>query len=158
MAGNDSLWILQDHLKSKLGDPEKSDKRRTAQATGVSAILRDRYNLKTQCVIVAGDFNDTPDSVTLRRLLDNSGLLDALEVANVPADQRWTYSYRGRQDQIDHVLVSRALKEKVLAPGVDRSAIAEIAKSRTLTQFCTFLAIEQIYQRHRNGRNVGDDQ
>lgn len=86
MAGNDCLWIPKNHFKSKLGDPEKSDKRRTAQATRVSAILRDRYNLKTQCVIVARDFNDTPDSVPLRRLLDNPGLPDALEVANVPAD------------------------------------------------------------------------
>ena len=64
----------------------------------------------------------------LRPLLDNPGLLDTLEVAGVLADRRWTYSYRGRKNQIDHVLVSRVLENKVIAAGVDRSGIAEIAK------------------------------
>ena len=36
--------------------------------------------------------------------------------------------FRGQKNQIDHVLVSRALEDKVTAVGVDRSGIAEIAK------------------------------
>ena len=128
MAGGNSLWVLQNHFKSKLGEQVESDKRRKAQASQVAAILAERYNLKKQWVIIAGDFNDTPGSAPLKPLLNNSDLFDALAVANVPPDQRWTYCYRGQKDQIDHVLVSRALKDKVTAAGVNRSGIAEIAK------------------------------
>ena len=46
-------------------------------------------------MIIAGDFNDTPGSAPLKPLLNNSDLFDALAVANVPPDQRWTYCYRG---------------------------------------------------------------
>ena len=111
-----------------VGEQVESDKRRKAQAGQVAAILAERYNLKKQWVIIAGDFNDTPGSAPLKPLLNNSDLFDALAVANVPPDQRWTYCYRGQKDQIDHVLVSRALKDKVTAAGVNRSGIAEIAK------------------------------
>ena len=44
-------------------------------------------------MIIAGDFNDTPGSAPLKPLLNNSGLFDTLAVANVSADQRWTYYF-----------------------------------------------------------------
>ena len=128
MANNESLWVLQTHLKSKLGKPDTSNKRRKAQACRIAAILAERYNLENQWVIVAGDFNDTPDSKPLKPLVKNQDLFDVLDIADVPVEQRWTYSYRGDKNQIDYVLVSRALKDKVAAAGVDRSGIAEIAK------------------------------
>jgi len=127
MAGGKSLWILQNHLKSRLGPPAKSNKRRKAQASRINAILNERYDLTRQWVIVAGDFNDAPGSAPLKPLLDNPDLFDVLEKANVPEDERWTYHYRGQKDQIDHVLVSRALRSKVVSAGVDRSSIADIA-------------------------------
>ena len=52
-----------------------------------------RYDIKKQWVIIAGDFNDTPGSAPLNPLLNNSGLFDTLAVANVSADQRWTYYF-----------------------------------------------------------------
>ena len=56
-------------------------------------ILAERYDIKKQWVIIAGDFNDTPGSAPLKPLLNNSGLFDTLAVANVSADQRWTYYF-----------------------------------------------------------------
>ena len=51
-----------------------------------------------------------------------------LDVAKVPADLRWTYAFRNQKNQIDHVLVSRALRDKVDSAGVDRSGMADIEK------------------------------
>ncbi len=78
LAGG-GLWVLQNHFKSKFGGRVKSDKQ--------------RYDIKKQWVIIAGDFNDTPGSAPLNPLLNNSGLFDTLAVANVSADQRWTYYF-----------------------------------------------------------------
>ena len=92
LAGG-GLWVLQNHFKSKFGGRVKSDKQRKAQASRVAFILAERYDIKKQWVIIAGDFNDTPGSAPLKPLLNNSGLFDTLAVANVSADQRWTYYF-----------------------------------------------------------------
>ena len=85
LAGG-GLWVLQNHFKSKFGGRVKSDKQRKAQASRVAFILAERYDIKKQWVIIAGDFNDTPGSAPLKPLLNNSGLFDTLAVANVSAD------------------------------------------------------------------------
>lgn len=128
LADNKSLWILQNHFKSKLGDRQESDGRREAQAKRVAKILAERYDLGEQYVIVAGDLNDTPTSGPLRSLLGNRDLFDALDVAGTPAEERWTYAYRREKQQIDYILISRALKARLVAAGVDRSSIASISK------------------------------
>ena len=125
-SGN-SLHILQNHLKSKLGPSTTSDARRKSQAERISEILDQRYDLDRQFVIVAGDLNDTPDSDPLSPILDRADVHDCLEAASVPAGKRWTYSYRGQKNQIDYVLISTALKAKLTAAGVDRRGIANLS-------------------------------
>ncbi len=126
LGGDRRLHVLQNHLKSKLGPKRRSDARRKAQATRINEILGERYDLTRDWVIVAGDMNDTPGSDPLSPLFDNPGLHDVLEVAGVDPARRWTYHYRSNE-QIDHVLVSTALRPHVAAAGVDRSGIAEVA-------------------------------
>ncbi|MEM7256804.1 MAG: endonuclease/exonuclease/phosphatase family protein, partial [Pseudomonadota bacterium] len=124
-SGN-SLWVLQNHLKSKLGAQSSSDARRKKQADRIAEILHNEYDLNNVFVIVSGDLNDTPDRNPLSALTDNSGLHDVLEVAGVPENQRWTYEYRGQLNQIDYILISSALSQHVTDAGVDRTGMADL--------------------------------
>ena len=80
-------------------------------------------------VIVLGDLNDEVQAATTQILLGPPGSEigtpgfdapdqgDARRLWNlaplIPADRRYTRIYRGRRELIDHVLVSRALVERV---------------------------------------------
>jgi len=126
LANGRKLWVLQNHLLSKLR--ASNDVRRKKQAQGLADILAERFDLTNDLVIVSGDMNDEPQNAPLRPLLDVPNLTDVLEVANIPANDRWTYYY-GREDaknQIDFILISDALKPFVLDAGVDRRGIAGI--------------------------------
>ena len=50
-----------------------------------------------------------------------------LNVIDLPADQRWTYEYKGDLNQIDYILVSNALAGHVTDAGVDRTGMANLA-------------------------------
>ncbi|MEO1380377.1 MAG: endonuclease/exonuclease/phosphatase family protein [Pseudomonadota bacterium] len=126
LPGGRILWVLQNHLLSKL--KASNDGRRKKQAEGLAKILSERFDLTRDLVIVSGDLNDEPHNEPLRPLLDVPHLTDVLAVTGVPASDRWTYYY-GREDarnQIDYILISDALKPFVLDAGVDRRGIAGI--------------------------------
>lgn len=111
------LHVLVNHFKSKLGG---GDAKRTAQAAQVVEILK-QYDLTKDLVVVAGDFNDTPDSKPLASLLGLPGLVDVLakKFPNAPQDQ-WTYKDK---KQIDYLLVSTALAGKFHDAGVERRGL-----------------------------------
>jgi endonuclease/exonuclease/phosphatase family metal-dependent hydrolase len=125
-----SLWILQNHLKSKLGSPETSDKRRKAQASRVKKILEERFDLDRDYVVVCGDLNDTPDSDPLSPLLGMAKMKDVLDIVEWPAEDRWTYYYakEKKATQIDYVLLSKALWQKVEKGGIDQRGVADVAE------------------------------
>jgi endonuclease/exonuclease/phosphatase family metal-dependent hydrolase len=129
--GHRPLWVLQNHLKSKLGAPEASDDRRKAQATRIRDILDERYDLKRDYVAVCGDFNDVPDSGPLSPLLSMPDLKDVLDIRSTTAPQdRWTYYYAKKQlaTQIDYILLSRPLWDKVTRSGIDQRGVAGVAE------------------------------
>ena len=74
-------------------------------------------------IVVMGDFNDVPGSPTLREI---RGLNDASwDLSNATESEHmngeaWTYDYRGQKDQIDHVLLSKFLFDKVTEASVIR--------------------------------------
>lgn len=88
-----SLWILQNHLKSKLGAPATSNRRREAQAARIRTILEERFDLDRDYVMVCGDLNDTPDSAPLVPLLGMPKMKDVLDIVDWPTADRWTYYY-----------------------------------------------------------------
>ena len=59
MPTGDSLWVLQNHLLSKLR--ATNDVRRGHQAQGITDILANRFDLSKDLVIVSGDLNDDLD-------------------------------------------------------------------------------------------------
>lgn len=123
-----SLYLLCNHLKSKgYGAAAASNARRKRQATAIAEIL-DRYDLRNDWVVIAGDLNDTPESAPLRPLLKKRNLYDVLEWKwpNEPA-KRWTYHYR-RCEQIDYLLVSKPLRNRLLDAGVERRGIHDLKK------------------------------
>ena len=108
------LYVV--HLKSERGFSE-SDEQRIAQAS----IVR-RHSLPLinagQNVIVAGDLNDHRGQPTLRRIRGFNDIWpDLIQTGNTKyfddddLGERWTHQFEGVRHQIDHVLLSRSIKE-----------------------------------------------
>jgi len=123
------LHLLCNHFKSKgYGTPAVSNERRKRQAERVAKILKS-YDLKKDFVVVAGDFNDTPDSLPLQGLLQVHDLHDVLGSDKFQGE-RWTY-HVGSQ-QFDYLLVSNSLFQKLSSVGIERRGIF---KKRGLEHF-----------------------
>ena len=115
-----SLWMLCNHFKSKgYGSKAENDAKRARQANRAREILG-RFDLTQDFVAVAGDLNDTPNSQPLATLLQTSDLFDVLGSPQLQGP-RWTY--QDGKDQIDYLLVSKALNQKMQAVGIDRRGI-----------------------------------
>lgn len=123
----ESIYFLVNHFKSKSGSDQRyNDERRRRQTDRVSHILQDRYDLTNQKVVVAGDFNDTPNSAPLQPLLGNNRLHDVLAVQFPHHPQeRWTYHYT-QNEQIDYILVSDPLRDSFHQAGVRREGIFNV--------------------------------
>ena len=130
VPGDKNLFVLVNHFKAKDATPDISDAKRKSQATEVSRILRERYNMKNDYVIVAGDLNDEPASAPLKPLMATPGLHNVLDVVNHPKDDRWTYYYGKEKafNTIDYLCVSEALKKRVKMAGFERRGMFDLAK------------------------------
>lgn len=115
------LWMLCNHLKSKAGAGTQGEKaaRRKRQADRVVQLLG-AYDLTSDFVIVAGDMNDTPDSAPLSGLLATANLFDIL-ASPLLAGSRGTY--RRTQEQIDYLLVSKPLADRLQSVAIERRGI-----------------------------------
>lgn len=123
LPSGESLYVLCNHLKSKgYGEKAKNDARRKRQAEAIADILAG-YDLRNNLVIIAGDLNDTPESNPLKPIMRKRNLYDALELQfGNDTSQRWTYHYTSFE-QIDYLLMSKAMKERFVAAGVERRGI-----------------------------------
>lgn len=120
LPGGQTLWMLCNHLKSKgYGNPADNDAKRARQADRVRQILGN-FNLAQEFVVVAGDFNDTPASQPLTNLLQTPNLFDVL-ASNKLQGPRWTY--QDGKDQIDYILASKALYDRLQSVGIERHGI-----------------------------------
>jgi len=79
-------------------------------------------------VAVVGDMNDTPGSIVLRTLCgDGPGTLGALMDCTTSAEPsaRFTVLHEGRRVQLDHVLASARLHERVESARFENAALRE---------------------------------
>lgn len=120
LPGGKKIRLLFNHLKSQgYGTQEANDAKRAEQAARVAGILS-KYDLKNENIAVAGDFNDTPDSPALKGLLSYPHLRDVLNSPKY-SGEKWTYM-EGKA-QIDYILLSDPLFEKIQAAGIERRGI-----------------------------------
>ena len=130
VPGNRSLWILLNHFKSRgYGSKAANDAKRKQQAQRVAAILK-RFDLKKQWVVVAGDFNELPNSDSLSPLLALPNLHNAFDKLPASAD-RWTHrddATPSKNQQIDYLLVSDALWPLLKEVQIERRGIWATAK------------------------------
>ena len=111
------VHYLCNHLKSKgYGSPISNDAKRKRQANRIVEILKS-YDLTQDLVVVAGDFNDTPNSSPLKNLMELPNLTDVLKTVN----PNWTY-HTGN-DQIDYLLVSKPIADNLKNVGIERRGI-----------------------------------
>jgi endonuclease/exonuclease/phosphatase family metal-dependent hydrolase len=112
------VHILCNHFKSQgYGSPASNNRKREVQAQRVHDILLQKYDLRNDYVIVAGDLNDVPQSASLKPLL-NMHNLENIITRNGPQG-----TYLNTRKQFDYLLVSQALAERYTNSGVDRSGI-----------------------------------
>ncbi|BDS13368.1 endonuclease/exonuclease/phosphatase family protein [Aureispira anguillae] len=113
-VNNSPIHVFLFHLKSERGG-EDSDQKRLMQAELARRVMIP-YLQKGEHVVVMGDLNSErrhPALLTIRGFNDIEEELiqtgDTYYFENY--DTRWTYNYKGQQDQIDHILLSLSLKK-----------------------------------------------
>lgn len=112
-VGGEKLSLFVFHLKSERGG-EDSDQKRLMQAEIARRVMIP-YLQKGEHVIVMGDLNCEKRH---EALLTIRGFRDIEEELIQTGDNRyfenfdtrWTYAYKGQQEQIDHILLSLGLK------------------------------------------------
>lgn len=126
VPGGESLWLLVNHLKSKgYGAADTSNARRKAQAAEIARIYQERHAGHAH-VIVAGDFNDTPDSDPLSPLLGGTNLKDAMQHPSYATRANalpGTFGSGSKGNKLDYLLLSPDLWGKVKSVDVERRGV-----------------------------------
>jgi endonuclease/exonuclease/phosphatase family metal-dependent hydrolase len=120
-----TVWVLQNHFKSRgYGSQHASDARRWLQAETVRTIY-ERLKLEgAEYVAVMGDLNDAAGSDTLSPLLRDSDLKDCATHPRFMSDGRvGTYKDGHANDQLDYILLSPKLYERVSQGGIWRKGV-----------------------------------
>jgi predicted extracellular nuclease len=128
---NGKFFVIAAHLSSKSGDTSLygdqqppvfgSDPRRAAQGAAIKAfadtiLARDR----NAAIIVGGDMNDFPWSDALKAMSGEGTSSRSLYSPSrefMPANEQFSYSFRGNFQQIDHLLFSPRLYSAAVAAG-----------------------------------------
>ena len=116
------IVVIANHLKSKLGDDaiygsnqpsvENTKAKRIEEAKILNAFikegLRQNPNLK---FVLTGDFNDFEFSDSVKTIVGNE-LVNLM--AEHEAGDRYSYFYRGSNQSLDNILISKNIKDKVV--------------------------------------------
>ncbi|MBK7997839.1 MAG: lamin tail domain-containing protein [Verrucomicrobia bacterium] len=142
-----SLTVVQNHLRSMSGIDDPADGGRTrakrrAQAEYLARLIQERQTLvPSENVVVMGDFNafefndgyvdvmgtikGTPTPATEVTLasadLVNPDLVNLTDLS--PATERYSYSFDGNVQAIDHILVNSTLRPRVTRHGYARGNV-----------------------------------
>ena len=114
MQGKD-FFMICNHFSSKLGDDmawgkiqparRKTEERRTKQAGIVREFISNLRAKRSDAVVVSvGDYNDYWFSKTLE-IMKGTDLKNAVE--EMPLGERYTFTYDGKSQTLDHILVPK---------------------------------------------------
>jgi endonuclease/exonuclease/phosphatase family metal-dependent hydrolase len=120
LPDGETLTLYINHLKSKFSfdddDLLEGHEKRRAQSRAIYDLVTERFRGQqtTALYAVVGDLNDTPLSPWVEPLVDTSRFTNVIEEYRGPTDH-WTYYWRSRNrvSQIDYVLTSRALADRI---------------------------------------------
>ena len=115
--GDAEIAVLPNHFSSKGSDFRGA--RRVLQSGRVKEIY-ESIRADHELVVVAGDFNDFPDSGNLDALLKDTDLTDAMALPEYAGQYPGTYQRATEKEKIDDLLLSPALKGKVRKVDVER--------------------------------------
>ncbi|MEM6792709.1 MAG: endonuclease/exonuclease/phosphatase family protein [Acidobacteriota bacterium] len=124
--GGRDVWVVNLHFRSKGGDDRvfgsirpprrRSEAQRTLQAAVTRRFVEEVLEAQPEAwIVVLGDMNEHVERPPMR-VLAGSHLVNL--TARLPAEERYSFVYRGGAQELDHILVSRAL-ESAAAPEVD---------------------------------------
>jgi endonuclease/exonuclease/phosphatase family metal-dependent hydrolase len=115
------ITILVNHFKSMgynpIGDPN-SDQRRRQQAQRVAEIAG-TYPLEHDYLVIAGDLNSPPSSLSLEPLVNHPQLYNVN--LQLPPTERGTY--RTGNQQLDYLFVSSALQQRLKGVYIERRGV-----------------------------------
>lgn len=119
LPNGESVIVLPNHFKSKRnGNDNDSQNRRKLQADTAHAIAITALN-NADKILIAGDFNDTPDSTALLSLFSD-GFMDVLSHPDYPTDRPGTYDTGLIGNKIDYLVMSPVLHSKLITTGIER--------------------------------------
>lgn len=109
------LVVILNHMKSKIGGAANAP-RQMAQGNFIGSLVDDHIKAAPSVpVAVIGDLNaggtDGQFQAILHRADGSTRMVDTSD--RLPIADRFTYSYHGQHDQLDHVLISAAHADSV---------------------------------------------
>lgn len=112
----ETIWVINNHWKSKSGDEAANARLRAAQARAVAdrVLVIQSVDPAAQ-VIVLGDLNDFYGGAAVSLLQEATGLIHAY--AWLPRLDRYTYIFNGAAQVLDHLLMTPNMAQQVA--GVD---------------------------------------
>jgi endonuclease/exonuclease/phosphatase family metal-dependent hydrolase len=119
LPAGERLVVLPNHLKSKRnGNDQASQDRRQAQADRAHAIAIEALS-RSSFVLLAGDLNDTPDSMALASMFTD-GFQDVMSHPNYPTDRPGTYATGLAGSKLDYLIMSPQLGARLRDTGIER--------------------------------------
>ena len=111
----DTLHIFVNHWPSKYSGAKASEVRRVAVAQALQRRIDSIYAAEpAAAVLLMGDFNDTPDSPSVKSLCEKAGL------NNLSPKEGGTIKFKGKWETIDLLLASPAAAAKIAPAEVFR--------------------------------------
>lgn len=110
----DTLHVFVNHWKSRSGGQEQTEPERIQCAVTLKHEIDSITNINSKAKIIAlGDFNDTPNDISIFKTLmaNNSKEPEALINLMLPIAEEGlgTHSYRGNWSALDQIIVSKSL-------------------------------------------------
>jgi predicted extracellular nuclease len=103
-----SLTLFVNHFKSKRGGATETESQRLAQAEHLLNLTNEILAENPMAnIVVLGDFNDFEDSPVMKKLTEESGLINAIK--QVHEQSRYSYIFDGESQLLDTILLSKGL-------------------------------------------------
>jgi predicted extracellular nuclease len=112
--GDETVYVLNNHLSSLASGEEATEPRRTGQAAwNATLVERIRQNDPVGHIIVMGDFNSFIHTPPLD-VLEDADLRHVYDFFGSEDEWPYTYVFQGATQSLDHILVSEGLFSRLM--------------------------------------------